>query len=270
MAKHNKKRNTAFIYEVLVREIIKQTINKNTKKRDIAIEVIKERFKKGAELRKELELYKAIMETKNLNERVAEKLMFETKKQYSQLDQEKIFKEQNGAISSINKKLSKDVFNNFVPNYKNLATLSQIFGATLNPKTKILLETKMINSMSVVSSSITEKDKVPSLVMKTFTERFNETYKDLLEEQKTLLSHYVSSFQDDGAELRFFANEEVGRLKKIVEASHTLQEVQDDDQLKEKLHDVQQILDAFNKQPLNNEAFLRILKLQSLADELQA
>ena len=73
MAKQNKKRNTAFIYEVLVWEIIKQTINQNKEKRDIVIGVVKEAFKKGTGLRKELDLYKTLMDTKNLNERVAEK-----------------------------------------------------------------------------------------------------------------------------------------------------------------------------------------------------
>ena len=33
MAKHNKKRNTAFIYEALVREIVKQSVAKNEQKR---------------------------------------------------------------------------------------------------------------------------------------------------------------------------------------------------------------------------------------------
>ena len=140
MAKHNKKRNTAFIYEVLVREIIKQSINKNKEKRDIAISLVKESFKKDTEMRKELELYKTLMETNSLNERVAEKLMFEVTKQHRQLDQEKIFKEQSKAISSINKNISKDVFNNFVPNYKSLATIAQIFGQSANPKTKVILE----------------------------------------------------------------------------------------------------------------------------------
>ena len=93
MARHNKKRNTAFIYEVLVREIIKQTINEDKEKRDIAIGVIKGTFKKGTVLRKELELYKTLMETSGLDERVAEKLIFEVKKEYNRLDQKRIFKD---------------------------------------------------------------------------------------------------------------------------------------------------------------------------------
>ena len=270
MAKHNKKRNTAFIYEVLVREIIKQTINKNRERRDITIGIVKEVFKKGTELRKELDLYKILMETDSLKERIAEKLVFETKKQHNQLDQKKIFKEQSKAISFINKSISKDVFNNFVPNYKSLATIAQMFGASVNPKTKVLLETKIINSMTKITSQTTKNLKVSSLVIKSFTQRFNETYSNLLEEQKNLLSQYVSSFQDNGTEFKFYLNEEIGRLKKIVKSSHTIKEIKEDENLKIKLEEILSILDNFNKEPINKEKFLQVLKIQNLTQELQS
>ena len=52
MAKHNKKRNTAFIYEALVREVIRQTIKKNTPQRNKAIKILKENFGKNSEAKK--------------------------------------------------------------------------------------------------------------------------------------------------------------------------------------------------------------------------
>ena len=66
MAKHNKKRNTMFIYETLIREVVKQSVNKNTAKRDIAIGILKEYFKKDTQLRQELDLYRTLLETKGL------------------------------------------------------------------------------------------------------------------------------------------------------------------------------------------------------------
>ena len=50
MAKHNKKRNTAFIYEALVREIVKQSVAKNNEKRNAAIQIMKEAFAPRTEL----------------------------------------------------------------------------------------------------------------------------------------------------------------------------------------------------------------------------
>ena len=148
MAKHNKKRNTAFIYEALVREIVKQSVAKNNEKRNAAIQIMKEAFSPKTELRKELDLYKTLMENNSLQEKIAEKILIETKLQHNQINQEQLFKEQSIAISKINKELSKSVFNNFVPNYKYLATISQIFGSTSNPKTKVLLESQIVEKLT--------------------------------------------------------------------------------------------------------------------------
>ena len=273
MAKHNKKRNTAFIYEVVIREIIKQTINKNKEKRNVAIQTIKEIFKKGTELRKELDLYKTLLETKGLNERVAEKLVFEVFKQHRNVDLQKLFKEQSNAIAIINKEISKDVFNNFVPNYKNLATIAQMFGQSVTPKTKVLLETKIIKDMSDSQLPQNKTAKVSPLVVKTFIKKFNDVYGDLLAEQKELFSKYVFSFQDGETEFRFHLNEEITRLRTVINDSYKLKEVSQDETLKNKLDGVKQVLQGFSKEPLDknwNQKFLQILQIQNLAKELQS
>jgi len=271
MAKHNKKRNTAFIYEVLLREVVKQTINKKKKKRDAAISIIKQHFKKNTLLRKELEYYKTLSETKGLNERIAEKLIYETIKQQKQIDKKKLFQEQSHIISIINKQLSKNAFNNFVPNYKNLATIAQMFNDDLTPKTKVLLESKLIQT---ISTSLQKGQKgfpnVSGLVVKKFINRFNETYTELLSEQKDLLSKYVSSFQDEGVEFKFFINEEIDRLKAIVSDAHQLDTIKEDAVLQQKLNEVAELLTDFNKLPLNKEKILQVLKIQNLAKEIQS
>lgn len=269
MAKHNKKRNTAFIYEVLIREIIKQTINQNKEKRNIAIGVIKEIFKKGTVLRQELNLYKALLETKDLDPRVAERLMLEVSKRHKRIDPEQIFEEQSYAISVINKNISKRVFDNYVPHYKNLATIAQIFGDVTKPKTKVILEMKIIDKLSSKNIKKEQELKTSSLIVKSFIKRFNDTYGELLKEQKELLSLYVSSFQDNGTEFKFYMNEEIGRLKTTISRSYKLEEIQKDKALKNKLEEVATMLNDFNKKPLNKESFLQILKIQNLTKELE-
>ena len=37
-----------------------------------------------------------------------------------------------------------------------------------------------------------------------------------MDEQKTLLTKYITSFNDNGVEFRYFLNEEVGRIKTIL------------------------------------------------------
>ena len=71
-AKHNKKRNTAFLYEALVREIAKSVINKHPQRNNFIILLVKEHFTQNTELAKELELYKTLSETNNLDSQTAE------------------------------------------------------------------------------------------------------------------------------------------------------------------------------------------------------
>ena len=64
--KHNKKRNTAFIYEAIIRELAKAIHESNTEKKSKIIKIIRENFKSNTLLGKDLEIYKSILETKNV------------------------------------------------------------------------------------------------------------------------------------------------------------------------------------------------------------
>ena len=268
MAKHNKKRNTAFIYEALVREIVKQSVAKNNNKRNVAIKIMKESFAPETQLRKELDLYKTLMDNNNLQETIAEKILVETKKQHNEINQGILFKEQSIAISKINKELSKSVFNNFVPNYKYLATISQVFANTQGPKTKVLLETQIVERLTSKPQVVKEIPQVSSLVVKTFTKRFNDSYSTLLESQKQLLSNYISSFADNGLEFNFYLSEEVGRLKEIVVSAQKLDETHNDKTIKQNLSKVYNILENINKEPINQATLYKILQIQELEKEI--
>ena len=268
MARHNKKRNTAFIYEALVREIVKQSVAKNNNKRDIAIKIMKESFAPKTQLRKELELYKTLLENNNLQEKIAEKVLIETKHQHSMVDQKQLFKEQSAAISKINKELSRSVFNNFVPNYKYLATISQIFGSVGGPKAKVLLETKIVERLTSKPAEKTETPQTSSLVVKAFTKRFNDSYSTLLESQKQLLSNYISSFSDNGLEFNFYLSEEIGRLKNVVIEAQKLDETRNDKAIKENLLKIYDILSNVSKEPINKETLHKVLQIQQLEKEI--
>ena len=75
--KHNKKRNTAFVYESLVREMTKAIVEKNLELKDDIVSIIKEHFTKNSLLYRELKLYKTICETYDLEPHTAEKLVYE-------------------------------------------------------------------------------------------------------------------------------------------------------------------------------------------------
>ena len=68
--KHNKKRNTAFLYETLVKELTKAVVHNKIKQKNVLVSIIKESFAKNTLLRKELDLFKILSETKHVDEKV--------------------------------------------------------------------------------------------------------------------------------------------------------------------------------------------------------
>jgi hypothetical protein len=271
MPKHNKKRNTAFLYEILVREVVRCTVSKNKERRDKTIMILKEHFVNHNEMGKELNLYKTLLETKNLPTRTADKLIHEAKQEYKKLNKKTIFQEQSELIKKINKNLSKSVFGNFVPNYKDLATLSQLFGDDVTLKRRIMLEESLLKR--IVSKDIREKKKdirISGLVVNKFVEKFNKEYSEnLLENQKTLLNKFILSFLDNGIDFKLYLNEEIGILKKKIKNAFTMQELQEDTLMTSKMKEIQTLLETANRKPIDKRLVQQILKIQTLAKEIE-
>ena len=91
--KHNKKRNTGFIFEALVRELTKSVLAKNFKRASSIRSILKESFAKNKALRKELDCYKALCESDNLDGYTAEKLVYQTKVEHGNINQKQLFVE---------------------------------------------------------------------------------------------------------------------------------------------------------------------------------
>ena len=58
--KHNKKRNTAFLYEALVRELTKAVVERNTQRSKAVRTILKEHFRRGTVLFSELGCFSAL------------------------------------------------------------------------------------------------------------------------------------------------------------------------------------------------------------------
>ena len=139
--KHNKKRNTAFLYECLIKELTRAVVREDKKRQTITKDILKEFFYKGSVLKNELELYSSLLESKEVAPDFSKRLLEETKKDFYGLDRKGVFNSQTGLINKINKQLGNSVFSNFVPNYKSIATISQLFNnEDLLPKKKIIFE----------------------------------------------------------------------------------------------------------------------------------
>ena len=175
--KHNKKRNTAFVYEALVRELTESVVKNNKNKQNKIVSIIREHFTGDSVLKEELELYKSIYETKDINKSTAEKIVVEVKDRYQSLDKKKLFQEQSALINKINKTLSNKLFNNFVPNYKSIASVYSIFQHALPVRDRVLLEENIVEQMSASVESKQEiQQPIDTIVYNTFVSKFNEPH----------------------------------------------------------------------------------------------
>ena len=90
--KHNKKRNTAFIFEALVREMTKTLVSKDVQKKKTIAQILKEHFSEGSILDRELQCYRALSDKSSLDPYTAEKMIHRTKQEYEKIDKNNIFK----------------------------------------------------------------------------------------------------------------------------------------------------------------------------------
>lgn len=266
--KHNKKRNTAFVYEALVRELTESVVKNNRNKQNKIVSIIKEHFKNDSVLKEELELYKTICETKQIEKTTAEKIIYQVKEKHDELDKRRLFQEQSALISKINRTLSSKIYSNFVPNYKTIASVYSIFQNALPIRDRVLLEENIVDQMSAsVETTQETQQPIDSLVYNTFVQKFNEEYSDALNEnQKSLLSNYISSFNDNGVELKVYLNEEIGRLKE--ELTSIKSKSDNDSDLKEKITRVYTILDETKSKEIDTETLEIVLSTQQLLEEI--
>ncbi len=269
--KHNKKHNTGFLYETMILELTKAILNKDIKMRNEIISKLKETFKYGSHLHRDLKLYHSITKTREINPHVADKIISEVKQTREKIDQKQLLKEQNNLTRYIKKNLGEKALSNFVPNYKLLATISQIFNHKIPVKTRIILENELVGHMS---TSIDNKDSkmvpIDNIIYKTFSKKFNQSYGEaLLNEQKVLLSKFASSFSDNGLELKTYLNEEVARLKEELKNSLSSKELVEDDDMKNNAKEVIDLLESFSKMQPDRNMVQQVLKIQSLIEEIK-
>ena len=267
--RHIKKRNSAFVYEALIKEATVAIIKKDTARKETAARLIKKHFNSNSVLKKDLDCYRSLYENQNLDRFTAEKIIKEVKIQKRLIDPDGLFKQQTALIKDVNSELSPAVFNNFVPNYKTLATIAQMFSDKISPRDQIILENNIVHNMQPVLAEEQIQTPVDNVVYRTFVEKFNNKYgEDLLQEQKTLLNYYITSFTDNAVQLKMFLHEEIGRLTEQLEAAKAVKEISHDEQMLHKTTKVIEKLDSYSNQTITEDILMTILRTQSLVKEI--
>ena len=130
------------------------------------------------------------------------------------------------------------------------------------------MEQKLVSSNAQILEGNTNsiKEPIDNLVYKSFVQRFNDKYHTSLNEsQKNLVTKFVTSFVDDGLELKMFLNEEVGTLKqdlsKFVQNS-------DDQDTSEKIMKIINVLEEMKDKQVDVGMVETVLKIQQLKEEI--
>jgi hypothetical protein len=268
--RHNKKRNTAFLFEALVKELTKAVVHGESNKQKTISSIIKEHFNKKTLLNQELSLYKQLYETKQFPKEIGEKLINQIKAERDKLNETELFSEQSKLIAKINKAVGFQVYDNFVPSYKTLATISQIFNRQIETKQKILLEQELLGH---ITGAAPEKklvlERTDAFTFRRFVERFNTEYNDkLLSEQKELLNRFINN-TEDGVDLKVYLNEEIDRLKGELKAIFNTDLLKENSELANKVKLVNETLTKLKIQNIDEELIKRVMYIQQFVSEVK-
>ena len=263
--RHNKKRNTAFVYEMLISELSKASMHNLQEKKQNVLNILKSFFSKNAPLREELEIYKSFDDLNGLEEKIIERIIFEARNCAFNLDHKNIYENQTKIINLINKKLGPKSWESFIREYKKMATINQAVFSKASPKKQVFVEKKLVELLT--DPEKIEKKPFPTinkLTLKTFLEKFNEQYSgELNENQKSLLNKYVTSYEDDGLELKVFLYEEIDRLKESLK-----KEIKNSKEPSPKFEMILEKINGYSEKKLDRKLITEVIKIQSLVSEI--
>ncbi len=267
--KHNKKRNVYFLFEALIRFILKGILKEDKDSCLKAKKILLKNFKNGSLLKQEKDIYESFIKFSSDNEEDRRKVLEECKSLYRSMDRNQLFLEQSRLLEDINKELTKDVYSEYVPNYKLIASLNQVFNNKVMPNVRVILENNIIRDNFNIEEN--KENNCDKFTFKVFINKFNEVYSTkLLKEQKMLIAYYIRSTKENSTELKSFIYDEMERLEETLHGSFKKQEIECDDDLKIGLKKVVEIFNEIKTKPMDDKLLLDILKIQSLAAELES
>tara|TARA_R110002074_G_scaffold320498_6_gene490924 strand:+ start:364 stop:1182 length:819 start_codon:yes stop_codon:yes gene_type:complete len=264
---HNKKRNTALIYEMMVSELTKAIINKDDHRKNTVSMLFKKYFSKGTPLSSESTIYSSLAESRDMDTAIFKEVVQNAKVQYRQLDEKSIFNQQTRLISEINKSIGKEFWSNFVKDYQWTATSSQVLKQDNSPKNQVLLEHKLLDMRAEQQQSTSSFPRVNNLAIKSFVQKFNSTYKETLtESQRKILNKFILSSQDNGLELKTCIYEEISTIKEGLQEVHSQAK---DAETKKKIEKVIKKTDSYNDAKVDQKIIFEVFQMQSLVGELR-
>ncbi len=228
--KHSKFKNTAILFELLVKQITQEVLS-NTNK-NLSEKIIKEFFNSKRELAKELKLYNWITKEKFSNSDDAKLFLSEVVEERKKLDESKLAKEKYNLIRTIKESYELEKFlSSNLQNYKLLASIYKIFESKIHGRKVEIRD--FIDSNNTILEHITTKklsnkpqDKLYEefkkqsedlrlLTYKLLIENFNSKYSNLDDSQKGLLREFINNVSNTSTFSKFISEEAKKAVRKV-------------------------------------------------------
>ena len=279
--KHSKYKNTGLIFELLVKQIAADTLDK---KDSNAVEILKKYFTGKSALVREFKLYEFVLKNKSVSQSKAESIVSTIIEVSRSIDKKLLKTRKYNLIREIKDNYNiEDFFSINVKDYKPLAALYCLMEAhkvtdivdpnfLVDNKTTILEHlTRERQNKKVVRDNLIEEyskyDKdLKLLTFKILLEKFNSKYGSLLPEQKNILKEFITSV-NSSTKLRNIVNEEFKKIKVVIEnLTHSIE----DEIVVIKLQEVAKSINPISKtKRVTDEHLINIMQYYELVQELK-
>ena len=273
--KHSKYKNTGILFELLTRQITSDTISGGDNK---ALTILKKYFNSKSELLKEYKIYNALSTKKYKDENKATILVDTLIEAHSNLNKSRLRREKYNLIKEL--KSTYDINNFFKAKITNYKVMASIFNITENtdasPLSIVDTKVKLVEHITEVVKSTKKNNVIEKynkqdkntrlLTQKILLEKFNEKYKGLGENQKTLLQEYVNAVSNSPA-LKTYINSEIKKIKnQITKYSSKVT----DDAIKVKLNETKNLIKPLcKKASVHDDNVSNLLNYYELVNELK-
>ena len=275
MAKtHNKKRNIGIIYDQMISALCESYIDKDVDSTKKMLKIIKESFKKGTQLQKELQFFNSFLKMKGLPENLSSDIIREAKSACkSHFNQKDLDLEKSKLIKLLNYTFGKGkIFERKVKNYTMYATIQTLLNEWRSEDSNfsevVKYEIKLNEWLTSPAEVIVEDnsyDNIDNITLKIMSEKFNKKYNNLNEDQSFLINNYIKSKNNNDEQI-------IESFKEIKEESLDLLEQYktrcDSQYVLEKYETIKNNIKSLNENNVSEENLKRFLTVAKLKDEL--
>lgn len=277
--KHSKYKNTAIIFELLVRQITSDLMESPNSK---AINILKKYFN-DTELLKEYQLYSVILKSTNLPDNKANIIINTVLEESKKLDRKLLELEKYNLIKEIKKYYDLDnFFKTKIESYKVAATvytllensnavgISNTDSIVANRVSLFEYITKkpveVDENTKIVKEFLKEDKDIRILTYRLIVEKYNQTYSVFNTSQKRLLKEYINSISDT-ITLKKYINNSIEEIKSKL-GLYT--ELVEDKAVKIKLTEVTKLLKPLTERTsIKDDHIINLLQCYELLDELK-